>query len=716
MMEENPQIELARKLIESTRTHLFLTGRAGTGKTTFLRNLRQNSPKRMVVLAPTGIAAINAGGVTIHSFFQLPFAPFIYGTTYAKQNIRKITKQKKQLIQSLDLLVIDEISMVRADLLDAVDDALRHFRNWREPFGGVQLLLIGDLQQLAPVTKDEEWNLLKNYYSTPYFFSSKALQRTNFATIELQKVYRQADSHFLSLLNNIREGITDKRTLDELNMRCNPNFVPNKKDGYIRLVTHNIQAQQINNEELSLLQGKEYTFKAHIQGNFSEYSYPTDSLLMLKKGAQIMFIKNDPEHRFYNGMIGEVGEIHENGFQVHPHCDPQKSIDVKPERWDNTHYSLNEKTKEIEEIVDGTFKQYPVKLAWAITIHKSQGLTFENVIIDASHSFASGQTYVALSRCKTLEGIVLTSPIQPSSVIIDNKIKFFTTEIRNKSIDSQELKQMQNDFAINLLTELFTFEKERTSFSQIERILQEFLSNTYPSTVANFTSKLQAFDLEIMSVSSRFYKQYQRLLADNNNLMENDILQERITKGAQYFLQKLKDFKEVAKTALLETDNVKVSLRLKTALVDLQKQILFHTRVLEDTIQNGFHTTRYLNIRAKAMLEIEDASLSHKKKKDKKEVSPIKKNKKQNVPDEVKNAILYNYLKEWRKQKAIESGLPAFLILQTKALIAIANQIPQTPQDLLRIPNFGKVSFNNYGKDILKIVSNYIQKRENNKE
>ena len=329
----NPELQRAWQIIENTGTHLFLTGKAGTGKTTFLRNLKKESPKRTVIVAPTGIAAINAGGVTIHSFFQLPFAPFIPDTTFnTEQKHFRFSKEKINIIRSMDLLIIDEISMVRADLLDAIDSVLRRYRDRYKPLGGVQLLMIGDLQQLAPVVKETEWNMLSHYYDTSYFFGSRALKETTYATIELKQVYRQNDPYFLSLLNKVRENKADEQTLAELNQRYIPNFHPVKEKGYIQLTTHNYQAQQINDHELSLIKEPVFSYKAEVTGIFPEYSYPTDETLMLKKGAQIMFVKNDPspEKRYYNGMIGEITSIDEDRFTVRTKEKNEKII-VQPE-------------------------------------------------------------------------------------------------------------------------------------------------------------------------------------------------------------------------------------------------------------------------------------------------------------------------------------------------------------------------------------------------
>ena len=427
-MQINRELDLARRIVEETGANLFLTGKAGTGKTTFLKRLRDASRKRMVVLAPTGVAAINAGGMTLHSFFQLPFSPFVPGRGFLGEEKRfyRMSKEKRRLISSLDLIVIDEISMVRPDTLDGVDRLLRRMRGIDRPFGGIQLLLIGDLRQLAPVVRPDEWEMLRGFYSSPYFFESHSLREAGFLTVELKTIYRQQDPEFISLLNAVRDGNAGREVLCSLNRMCRP-ADQEEEIRTIRLTTHNRIADDTNARHLAILPGDAKVFEARIKGKFPESSYPADKYLTLKIGARVMFIKNDTgaDRRYYNGLIGTVTGMTEDTVYVVPDDDEYDAIEATFSEWENTSYRVDEETKEIRQYTDGVFAQIPLRLAWAITIHKSQGLTFDKAVIDAGQSFAPGQLYVALSRCRSLAGMRLETPLSPNAVIIDRDINSF---------------------------------------------------------------------------------------------------------------------------------------------------------------------------------------------------------------------------------------------------------------------------------------------------
>ena len=448
MERGNFELDVARFIVEKTDMSLFLTGKAGTGKTTFLREVVRYTKKKCIVLAPTGIAAVNAGAMTIHSFFQFGLGPFVQGVIEPKSDFR-INKSKLELIRHLQLLIIDEVSMVRADLMDHIDVELRRIRRNSKPFGGVQLLMIGDLQQLPPIAHGGEDELLRQYYKTLYFFSSAALKSMKYSCIELKNVYRQTDRHFIDILNHARDCTLTSQDISDLNARYIPGFSPKPEDGYIRLMTHNRQVDYVNETELEKLDSKLYTFVAAVTGTFPEESYPTADSLTLKKGAQVMFIKNDPERRFINGTLGEVKSIDKNSIAVRL-AESGTVIDVEPMEWQKIRYQFDEESKEISSKQIGRFKQYPLKAAWAITVHKSQGLTFDKAIIDVHAAFSPGQAYVALSRCRTLDGLVLSSPVSASVFMRDNAVDAYMNYI-SRSVE---------ELAFSSCYEYFEYEKK----------------------------------------------------------------------------------------------------------------------------------------------------------------------------------------------------------------------------------------------------------------
>ncbi|MDE5808581.1 MAG: AAA family ATPase, partial [Muribaculaceae bacterium] len=487
--ELNRDLNLAHRIVEETGANLFLTGKAGTGKTTFLRRLRQTSPKRMIVLAPTGVAAINAEGSTIHSFFQLPFSPFIPGRGFVEKDTRRFSfsKEKRRIMASLDLLVIDEISMVRPDTLDAIDSVMRRYRNPALPFGGVQLLLIGDLRQLAPVLKDDERRLLAPFYPSEYFFESLSLKKSGFVTIELTTVYRQTDRDFINILNAIRDGHASPEILAKLNARYIPDFNPPDSERFIRLTSHNRMADSINRSRLQEIPEAGEIYTASVSGNFPETSYPADFRLHLKVGAQVMFIKNDSgaDRQYYNGMLGTVTGLTEDSVIVAP-ADGKPPVTVGFVEWENTKYIINDETKEILPVADGTFSQLPLRLAWAITIHKSQGLTFNRAIIDAGYSFAPGQTYVALSRCRSLDGLVLGQRIPPSAVITDNNVNSFIADSALSRPDEQAIESMRAEYTRLSLSDLFDFRQAKLAFDDFHRAVAEYVVPLYPEYYESF--------------------------------------------------------------------------------------------------------------------------------------------------------------------------------------------------------------------------------------
>lgn len=602
-MEMNEESLKAWDIIEKTSANLFLTGKAGTGKTTFLKELKRRSPKRMVVLAPTGIAAINAGGVTIHSFFQLPLSPYLPGTTFAGGEKKRFqfSKVKRNIIRTMDLLVIDEISMVRSDLLDAIDSVMRRYRKHDLPFGGVQLLMIGDLQQLAPVVTEHEESMLRQYYDTPFFFSSKALQQASYLTIELQTVYRQQDERFVALLNQIRENKASDETLAALNQRYIPDFQPPKGGDYIRLTTHNIPAQHINEQELGNLPSQVYSFTAEVEGNFPETSYPADFKLLLKKGAQIMFIKNDADHRFYNGMIGEVTAIDNQEIRVMGKDNGEEFILEKAE-WSNSKYTLNEQTQEIEETVEGIFRQYPVRLAWAITIHKSQGLTFEHAIIDASRSFTHGQTYVALSRCKSLEGMVLSSPLSRSAIISDSTVDSYND--RMVSPTKEQIATLQQLYVQQCIAELFDFRSLQQSYDLMLRCLVEYFMSNYPRLVGEY-QKLGVVLKSLAAVSDKFRVQYSCMLNANPDVSD-EALQERIHKAAQYFWQKTGILTDLLKKTNVSTDNKTAKKQFADRFGTFADETLLKQSLLRYEQEAEFSVSDYLKKKALFILSRAD--------------------------------------------------------------------------------------------------------------
>ena len=551
--DQNKIFKLAYGFVNDTNSHIYLTGKAGTGKTTFLRYVKMNCEKNLVVVAPTGVAAINAGGVTMHSFFQLPFNPYIpHAQTGFGMNANVVDKntllknirfnsQKRKLLEELQLLIIDEVSMLRADMLDAIDTILRSFRRNQRPFGGVQMLFIGDLYQLPPVVTDNDKDLFDQHYTSPFFFHAKVFEQTKPLFVELKKIYRQTEETFIDLLNKVRHNRLEYDDFELLNERYKPNF-KGEANQYITLTSHNFKADKINEHELNVLNARIHEFKGEIKNDFGEKQLPTEMILRLKEGAQVMFIKNDssPEKKYYNGKIVIIHKINNDEITV-KFPDTGELLVLEKETWDNVSYELNTEKNEIEEKILGQFIQYPLRLAWAITIHKSQGLTFEKAIIDAGYSFAAGQVYVALSRCTSLEGLVLHSPITAMSIHSDQRIsEFGRNELQENELE-QKLYEDRKLFQVERLQRLFQWTKMIDAAQELHDETMAVTAITDKSEASAFCKTIINKTKEQKEISHKFQSELQALM--NEMLISDDAtkLLQRMEKAIEYFARIIYD-------------------------------------------------------------------------------------------------------------------------------------------------------------------------------
>jgi len=695
----NPQLEQAFDYVQNTHQNIFLTGKAGTGKTTFLHRVKRECIKRLAVVAPTGIAAINAKGMTIHSLFQLPFGLHLPNQ---KKQPSHFSKKKINLIKSLDLLIIDEISMVRADILDQIDKVLRRFKDYRQPFGGIQLLMIGDLHQLPPVVKNEDWKLLKMHYKSPYFFDSNAWKNTHPITIQLTHIYRQSDDVFINLLNKVRENQLDKSVLDTLNSRYKANFRPKESEGYITLTALNRTAQAINNEKLNALPNKEHHFKAKITGEFPAHAFPTQEILAFKIGAQVLFIKNDrsPEKRYFNGKIGRITAIEKD--QIYINCPNEaETIAVSPTEWKNVKYELDETTKEITEEEKGTFVQYPLKLAWAITIHKSQGLTFEKAIIDAQAAFAHGQVYVALSRCKSFEGIVLRSPISYGSVKTDGLVKSYSAEAAKNAPDEIHLFSAKKQYQQDLIEELFNFRNIRLVLNDLLKISLEyqpkFSTPLFPK-VADWETQA---DTLLFSMGAKFAPKLMNYFTDPALPITNVPLMNRLQKAGEYFSEKIQENLQpsLQKIPIL-ADNQELKNKATTILNLLKKQLFIKAYCFQAITQNGFDTQQYLKNKAIAAINF-------------KKTQQVKKTKADlPIPNEVPHPLLYKQLYYWRNAQAATLKRQAHEVISTMSMIDMTKKLPTNKATLLKVKGFGLVKFKTFGKLIMEVIDDYCYQHQ----
>jgi len=698
MENTSPYYQLAHDFALFTNRSIFLTGKAGTGKTTFLHKLKKETKKQIAVVAPTGVAAINAGGTTMHSFFQLPFNPF-FPTVEGRKNLidkMKMQGNRRKVIQELELLVIDEISMVRADVLDAVDTILRHvrYRN-NEPFGGVQLIFIGDMFQLSPVASDEEWRMLSQYYSSPYFFHSHAIQQQQPVYIELDKIFRQTNGEFIRVLNEVRNNCLSDSGLKLLQSRYNPLFVPPADDTYITLTTHNYKADQINAEELAKVKGKIYSFDAEIQGEYPEKSYPTEKTLELKIGAKVMFLKNDTEtpRRFFNGKIGVVKSVEEETITIK--CpDDYNTIELSKAVWENIRYSTNPTTKQIEEEELGKFIQFPLRLAWAITIHKSQGLTFDKAVIDAGAAFAPGQVYVALSRCRSLEGMVLLSKINPATIQNDRQIVEHERGKLPIEALEQQLDESRNLYRNFILLQLFDF---KNVVGQASRLLHETgeVKSSFNEETMPFLTNILVQTQSLDDVAGKFQHQIQGIL--ENRPVSEEYLQERLAAAIDFFSIKMNNLLETLRQSPATTDSKlhasDYNDGIKMVFSNIaQKSFLMKGLKQKFTVEDFFVL--------KNTFTVPDFT-----------VNAYARNA-STKPLETRQPKLYYELMQLRNKLCEPHDIPIYLVAGSKTLNEMSDYLPQNVKELLLINGFGPAKVEKYGPAFLDLIMAYC--KENN--
>ena len=693
---KDERFRLAERYVEETAVSVFLTGKAGTGKTTFLRHIAEHTAKRFVVLAPTGVAAINACGSTIHSFFSLPLCPYLpdvpeLRTEYAMpDSYRHLRKEKIRIIRTLDLLIIDEVSMVRADLLDAVDMTLRRYRRSEAPFGGVQLLLIGDAGQLSPVVTEAERPFLAKVYPSPYFFHSQALQRLPYVTIELETIYRQSDRDFIDILNGIRDNRITESQLRLLNTRVMP--VPGEAGDWIRLTTHNRQADDVNATRMAALPSETWTFNARIEGDYPESLYPADPFLTLKEGAQVMFIRNDPDGAFYNGKIGWVRDIDEDQILI----TDTEGTEVTTGRmtWENLQYGLDDTSGEISQTVMGSFSQFPLRPAWAITIHKSQGLTFDHVIIDAARSFAFGQVYVALSRCRSLEGIILTSPIDRDQLFNDTTVAAYHASFPSEQSVRTALPACRQQYLLQQMQACFNFETLRRLLFTLRKRWREQLEDLYPTQLGSLdTMAHQVLGME--EVATKFRTQLARIHGDETKVTQ------RLRQAAGYFKPQMEGL-ALRPLLSVEIDNKAIRKQVDNVAQELIPQWDMHCQTLTEIDENGFSADRCHQIRVETLLGEQRRKRTSKAKATKPETPKVET---RDIYSDNRHPELVEALSAWRRERARAEQVPAYYILHQRVLLTIADMAPASEKELLSVPGFGPGLFARYGEDLLKLIA-----------
>lgn len=694
-IERNEVFDLAYRFVTETSENIFLTGKAGTGKTTFLKYLKENCSKNIVVAAPTGVAAINAGGVTLHSLFQLPFHPFLPTKNNKDELLAKIriNKQRQQLLRKVELLVIDEISMVRCDTMDAIDTILKSVRRTYDvPFGGVQLLCIGDLHQLPPVAQRHEWNILQEYYSSPFFFASAVIKEQMPLLIELNTIFRQKEYSFVELLNKVRNNNMSANDFNDLHQRYDPAFRPASEEKYITLTSHNNQADQINARELQKLSGGSYKYEAIIEDDFPENNYPAEGTLLLKEGAQVMFLKNDTIlKRYFNGKIGVIKKLFKDEILVE--CDGA-TIAVSMETWENSRYVLNREDGKLQQETLGTFTQFPLRLAWAITIHKSQGLTFEKVMIDAGSAFSSGQVYVALSRCTSLDGIVLLSKIPSAAIYSNDNVLKGQQALTPKGSLAERFNGARQIFTQQLLEEIF-------SFNEISRLIDvlHYQINEHKNKLSNegikWMEDLKKNFSADKAVGLKFISQVATLMKEEPVIEKNEVLQKRINAAANHFEPKFSAYQHSIQNHPLITEHRETATTINDYLNQLILAVYAGNYYLQYCKQ-PFSVSTFLQHK----LKFSQPRFS---------LSAYASGKRQSFSD-IPNVELYDLLKNWRDEICDRSGMPIYMVANRASLTEIATYLPLDKKYLHQLRGFGKAKVDKYGDELIGMVEDYCSR------
>lgn len=677
--------------LTQTDKPVFLTGRAGTGKTTFLQHIRLNLNKEMVVVAPTAVAAINAGGVTIHSFFQVPLGPLVPGVRGRRQPqpaIRSVNPEKEKMLRRMQLLIIDEISMVRADTLDYIDALLRLVRASARPFGGVQLLMIGDPYQLPPVA-NHDWDILNPFYKSPFFFDSLVWSTSGFLTFELARVYRQNDPVFIDILNSVRDGKVTENVLAALNGRyiSQPGL---ELSDYVTLSTHNNKVNEINQQRLDALPAPEQVFSATISADFPSDAYPAEKELVLKEGAHVMFIKNDSsgKKQYYNGRAARVSRI-ENGRVHVVFFDDGTDFIVSPEIWQNVKYALSESEGKISESSAGTFTQLPLRLSWAVTIHKSQGLTFDKLVVDVRTAFAPGQVYVALSRCRSLDGLVLLAPVNAASVMVAPAVKTFMQNASINTCDSSGVTVLRQACLREVVIDLFDFTMLAECWEPVSGFIRknDLLHGLVGQTI-EAVSKLIYMDLIKVSVS--FVKQELTTLLDLSAERSSVAFPERLKKAIAYFFTKIDETARDTGDLLSQCDQRALDPDFPLAAARLRHCV-------------GLKAAIFLKLAEAANIEalaLTAAKALSEYRSETGETKPAVKRKEQPLVD----SALFDKLLEWRAGLAEQRNVQPYTIVSDTVLTQVAQRMPNTLTQLSQIKNFGQAKASDFGSDIIRII------------